>query len=119
VSHDVLAHRRAIKSVITAYTQPVLTTTNRSKSHNHAIVRSTTHRRGATPKSGLPGFEIPLVNLRSQPNSCFIHKLNGSPLAPLQGLPKDFKPVARWDDRDEAWTNVVQGIKQAIKDLRR
>jgi internalin A len=45
--------------------------------------------------------------------------LDGSPLAPLQGLPKDFKPVANWDDRDEAWTNVVQGIKQAIKDLRR
>ena len=88
--HDVLANRRAIKSVIAAYTQPVLITTNRSKSHNNrrflhnqAMVRSTTHRRGATSKSGLPGVEIPLVNSRSQPNSCFIHDLNGSPPNPF------------------------------------
>jgi hypothetical protein len=62
---------------------------------------------------------LPKCFPQSQPNSCFIHNLDGSPLAPLQGLPKDFKPVANWDDRDEAWTNVVQGIRQAIKDLRR
>ena len=71
--HNVLANRRAINSVIAAYTQPVLTTTKRSKSHNnrrfrvsHAIVRSTTHLRGATSKSDLPGFEIPFVNSKSQ-----------------------------------------------------
>lgn len=37
-----------------------------------------------------------------------------SPFAKLQVLPKDGKPVTKWNDRDEAFVNVVQGIRRAI-----
>lgn len=38
-----------------------------------------------------------------------------SPFAKLQVLPKDGKPVTRWDDRDEAFVNVAEGIRKSIK----
>lgn len=28
----------------------------------------------------------------------------------LQGLPEDMKPITKWENRDEAWTNVIEGI---------
>ncbi len=37
-----------------------------------------------------------------------------SPFAKLQVLPKDGKPVTKWDDRDEAFVNVAQGIRRVI-----
>lgn len=37
-----------------------------------------------------------------------------TPIARLQGLPKDGKPVSRWSDRHSAWTEVVRGIQQTI-----
>ena len=37
-----------------------------------------------------------------------------SAFAELQVLPSDEKPVTSWSNRDEAWTNVVQGIWEAI-----
>jgi len=40
-----------------------------------------------------------------------------SPFAKLQVLPKDGKPVTKWDDRDEAFVNVAQGIRRAIESL--
>lgn len=40
--------------------------------------------------------------------------LHGTPFAQLQALPSDARPVALWRDRDAAWVNVVQGIRQAI-----
>jgi hypothetical protein len=40
-----------------------------------------------------------------------------APFGKLQALPKDAKPVGRWRDRDEAWRNVVQGIRRAVEDL--
>lgn len=33
----------------------------------------------------------------------------------LQALPKDGKPVTKWDDEDEAWLNVSQGILDRIE----
>jgi hypothetical protein len=42
-----------------------------------------------------------------------------SPFAKLKVLPKDGKPVTRWDDRDEAFVNVVQGIREAVLSLSR
>jgi internalin A len=42
----------------------------------------------------------------------------GAPFARLQGLPKDLKAVTLWDDRDSAWRNVSDGIKQWV-DLHR
>jgi len=40
-----------------------------------------------------------------------------SPFGKLQVLPKDGKPITRWDDRDEAFLNVVQGIRRAVDTL--
>ena len=38
----------------------------------------------------------------------------GTPFEKLQALPKDAKPVTRWDDQDEAFLNVVQGIRRVV-----
>ena len=38
----------------------------------------------------------------------------GAPFGKLQALPKNAKPVTKWDDRDEAFLNVAQGIRMAI-----
>ena len=40
-----------------------------------------------------------------------------SPFAKLQVLPKDATPVTKWGDRDEAFLNVVQGIRKAVDSL--
>lgn len=37
------------------------------------------------------------------------------PLSKYQGLPKDFNPISKWDDRDDAWLDVVNGIKKLLK----
>lgn len=36
----------------------------------------------------------------------------------LHGLPEGFKPISKWEDRDEAWLNVVKGIKKLIQSER-
>lgn len=41
-----------------------------------------------------------------------------SPFARLQVLPKDGKPVTLWSDRDEAFTDVAKGIRQAVEEMR-
>jgi len=41
----------------------------------------------------------------------------GAPFGKLQGLPKDLKPVTSWPDRDEAFTNVAQGIRAAVEKI--
>jgi len=41
-----------------------------------------------------------------------------APFAMLQALPKDGKPVMKWADRDEAWTDVEKGIKKVAEELR-
>jgi TIR domain len=41
----------------------------------------------------------------------------GAPFAELEVLPAKGKPVARWPSRDEAYANVIQGIRRAIDDL--
>ncbi len=41
----------------------------------------------------------------------------GAPFAGIQALPKDGKPVTRWPTHDDAFANVVEGIRAAIKDL--
>ena len=41
----------------------------------------------------------------------------GAPFAKLLALPKDAKPVIKWPSRDEAFLNIVQGIRRAIDDL--
>ena len=40
-----------------------------------------------------------------------------APFGKLQALPKDGKPVASWTNRDEAFTDVARGIREAVKAL--
>jgi hypothetical protein len=40
-----------------------------------------------------------------------------SPFGRLQALPKDATPIKKWDDPDEAFANVVEGLKKAIAEL--
>jgi hypothetical protein len=42
----------------------------------------------------------------------------GTPFAHLQALPKDAKPDIKWTHRDEAWTDVANGIRRAVEALR-
>jgi hypothetical protein len=41
----------------------------------------------------------------------------GTPFSKLQVLPKDAKPITTWNDQDEAFLNVVQGIRRAVESL--
>ncbi len=41
-----------------------------------------------------------------------------APFAKLQALPKDGEAITSWKDRDQAWHDVVQGLRAAIADLR-
>ncbi|MGO9601076.1 MAG: toll/interleukin-1 receptor domain-containing protein [Isosphaeraceae bacterium] len=40
-----------------------------------------------------------------------------APFARIQGLPLDAKPVTLWTNRDQAWTDVAQGIRRAIAEF--
>ena len=40
------------------------------------------------------------------------------PFAKLQALPKNIKPIQSWADRDEAFLDVVKGIRKAVNEIR-
>jgi hypothetical protein len=40
---------------------------------------------------------------------------HGAPFGKLQALPKDGKAVTSWANKDEAWTDVAKGIRQAVE----
>jgi hypothetical protein len=40
-----------------------------------------------------------------------------APFGNLQALPKDAKPVRRWEDRDEAFLDIAAGIRKAIREM--
>ena len=42
----------------------------------------------------------------------------GAPFSKLQGLPSNQKAITSWRNRDEAFTDVALGIRQAIRHLR-
>ena len=44
--------------------------------------------------------------------------LTDTPISQLQALPKDAKPITRWEDQDEAFLNVVQGIRRVVDSLK-
>jgi hypothetical protein len=35
----------------------------------------------------------------------------------LQALPKDAKPITTWPNQDEAWLDVVEGVRKAVEEL--
>ncbi|MBD2683645.1 MULTISPECIES: TIR domain-containing protein [Nostoc] len=42
---------------------------------------------------------------------------NGAPFGKLQALPKNAKPVTTWQDQDEAFLNVAQGIRTVVEEI--
>ncbi|NJR76450.1 MAG: toll/interleukin-1 receptor domain-containing protein [Scytonema sp. CRU_2_7] len=42
---------------------------------------------------------------------------SNAPFAKLQALPKNVKPVTTWQDKDEAFLNVVQGIRRVVEEM--
>jgi hypothetical protein len=40
-----------------------------------------------------------------------------APFAKLEALPRDGKPVTKWENRDEAWTDVAKGLKASIEEF--
>ena len=40
-----------------------------------------------------------------------------APFGKLQALPKDGKPITKWDDQDEALLNVEQGVRRTLEDI--
>ncbi len=40
-----------------------------------------------------------------------------SPFAPLQCLPHDSQPIATWSDQDQAFVDIVAGLRSVIKNL--
>lgn len=40
-----------------------------------------------------------------------------SPFGSFQALPKDAQAITKWEDEDEAWLNVIQGIRKVIESL--
>ena len=40
-----------------------------------------------------------------------------APFGKLQALPKDGKPITKWDDQDEALLDVEQGIRHTLEDI--
>jgi hypothetical protein len=42
---------------------------------------------------------------------------HSAPFGKLQALPKDAKPVTKWDNPDEAFTHIAQGIRNAVAEL--
>ncbi|MBL1199788.1 MAG: toll/interleukin-1 receptor domain-containing protein [Nostoc sp. GBBB01] len=42
---------------------------------------------------------------------------NGAPFSKLQALPKNALPITKWQDQDEAFLNVVQGIRRVVEEI--
>ena len=40
-----------------------------------------------------------------------------TPFAKIQAVPKDGRPVSLWPDRDEAFVNIAEGIRQVAEEL--
>src|SRR5262249_19903947 len=40
-----------------------------------------------------------------------------APFGKLQALPRDGKPISLWRNRDAAFSNIVDGIRQVVKEL--
>lgn len=54
--------------------------------------------------------EAIVIPIALRPADC-----TGLPFAEIQGLPKNFKPVTTWNNQDEAFLNVVTGIRAVVQ----
>ncbi|MFT3768911.1 MAG: protein kinase [Minicystis sp.] len=69
--------------------------------------------------------EVERAMLRHQKGEVVVVPVLGRPcmweLAPFERckpLPRNADPVTRWDDRDEAWKDVAEGLEELIQELR-
>jgi internalin A len=46
------------------------------------------------------------------------YEWHSAPFGKLQALPRDGKPVTLWSDRDTAWSNVAQGIRNIAEKIK-
>ena len=53
----------------------------------------------------------------SSRSSCAGRDWHSAPFGKLQALPKDGKPVTSWKNRDEAFTDIARGIREAVSQL--
>ncbi|RCJ18021.1 hypothetical protein A6770_33300 [Nostoc minutum NIES-26] len=42
---------------------------------------------------------------------------SSAPFGKLQGLPKNIKPVTTWQDKDEAFLDIVRGIRRVVEEI--
>lgn len=56
--------------------------------------------------------EAIVIPIALRPADC-----TGLPFAEIQGLPKNFKPVAQWDDLDQAFQDIAIGIRRVVEQL--
>ena len=42
------------------------------------------------------------------------HEVSGSSIADFPALPKDSKPIDSWEKKDEAWQNVIDGLRKIL-----
>jgi hypothetical protein len=42
---------------------------------------------------------------------------NGADFMDLRGFPKDFQPITKWNDQDEAFTDIAKGIREVAKGI--
>lgn len=43
--------------------------------------------------------------------------ISKTPIGKIQGLPKDMKPITLWENRDLAWTHIVDNLESLFLDL--
>lgn len=43
--------------------------------------------------------------------------MSGAPFAKLQGLPSNHKAIVKWSDQDDAWLDVVRGLRTIVQTM--
>jgi hypothetical protein len=61
---------------------------------------------------------VPVMLRACDVNSFVLDNDEDTKISRFQGLPKNFIPVKKWADRDEAWMSVVNGLKLVLNKLR-
>lgn len=69
----------------------------------------------------IQNVELPLIEQRCQDGKCKLVPIivrscywEKSDFAKYNALPDKGRPITTWDDKDEAWTEVVKGIKKLL-----
>jgi hypothetical protein len=63
-------------------------------------------------------YLVPIMVRNCDINSQIFDNDPNTKISRFQGLPLNFKPIVTWPDKDEAWMNVVNGLKPLIKKIK-